>query len=170
MQKRKKLGTLEPKKTGSWRTPQESDPLEGLDSMSTTRMLNVCEMDGNNGLPTECHFISSALSLLDHYMARVAMIDTATDSPVSARLTVACLECKRQKNLSLHFGSYALIHLLLKSTAHVTGDGTSITWQLTLRQPGSKSNIAFGKWRDDSTKNMKRAIQQLRFGKSSAET
>ena len=170
MRKNTQRGTVEPIQARSWRTPQESDPLEELDLLSTSRILNVCEMDGNNGLPTECHFISSALLLLDHYMASLAMIDSVMDSPVLARLTVGCLACKRQRNLSLRFGNYAAIPLLLKSTEHVTGADTFITWQLTLRPKGTKSNTVFGKWQDDTMSTMKLVSQLLGSGKDSAET
>ncbi len=170
MRKKTQRDPVEPIRARSWRTPQESDPLEGLDSLSTSRLLNVCEMDGNNGLPTECHFISSALLLLDHFMASLALIDSATDSPVLARLTVGCQACKRQRNLSLRFGNYAAIPLLLRSTEHVTDADTSITWQLTLRPKGTKSDIVFGKWQDATMSTMKLVSQLLGSGKDSAET
>lgn len=152
----------------SWRTPPESDPLEGWDSLSTLRTANVCETDGRNGLPTECLLLSSALLLFDQFMVKIAATGFATDRPIRGRLAVGCQVCRRRRNLSVRFESYATVPLLLRSLGLLEAADTSITWQMDLRAIGMKNDTVFGKWQAGNTNGTILAGMLLGSSKSSA--
>lgn len=133
-------------KTPGFRTPPPLDPLESLDVLEQTRPKSACELGGNTGSLTSCNLLNSALSLLQPYMARIAANVNVTGYTGKARLTVACPECKRQKSLSLHFGNFAHLLLLWKSSERLAEGDTSITFRLEARPIGTKSSTAFGKW------------------------
>jgi hypothetical protein len=86
-----------------------------------------------------------------------------------ARSTVACLECKRQKSLSLHFGNFAHLLLLSRNLEIVADGDTSITYRLEVRPIGTKSATAFGKWVIEPTSDTILAGMRSAFGKDSED-
>lgn len=155
--------------TPGFRTPQPSDPLESLDLLEQTQPKSVCELGGKNGSPTSCNSLNLGLSLLRPYMARIAANVSVTGYTGKARSTVACLECKRQKSLSLHFGNFAHLLLLLRNLEVLAAGDTSITYRLEVRPIGTKSATAFGKWLIEPINDTILAGMRSAFGKDSGD-
>jgi hypothetical protein len=155
--------------TPGFRTPPPLDPLESLDLLEQTQPKNVCELAGKNGLPTSCNSLNLGLSLLKPYMARIAANVSVTGYTGKARLTVACPGCKRQKSLSLHFGNFAHLLLLWKSTELLADGDTSIIFRLEARPTGTESSTAFGKWVIEPINDTILAGMQSVFGKDSGD-
>lgn len=150
-----------------WRTfKAESDQSIELDSLETSALQNVCEMDGRAGLPV-CNSLNLALSLLLPFMQKIAVSDDVTALPFEVRSTVACPVCKRQQPLSISFGSYAGILSWLRSLEVVAEGDTSIIWLTEVRKHGRESRDAFGIWPDVRTSVVTVGGRLLGSGKSS---
>lgn len=145
---------------------QESPHSTELDSLEDSRLQNVCEMDGRNGLPV-CNSLNLALSLLLPFMRRIAGSVGATEFRLEGRTVVGCPVCKRQRPLSLSFDDYQGVVSWLRSLAVLGVGDTSIISQTTLRRHGRAERDAFGVWPDANTSVMTVAGVLLDSGKSS---
>lgn len=129
-----------------WRVTRENDIDWLVDSVSQerARMLRSCEMLTETGLLV-CGSLNSARSLLEPYMAVLAVAH-ATGSTFEVRFSVACQGCNGRTTWSIPLGSLRAGLLLLRNLERGMDALTSITWQITLRPKGRKTDIAYGAW------------------------